>query len=81
MVEVLGATYGRVYSSGKAGSCSEGIEGMEPLEWCHALNTGAVIGGKCIGKNTCELKAEHKQFGEDPCKGERKHLIATFRCK
>jgi len=81
ITDVLGATYGRVYSSGKAGSCSEGVEGMEPLEWCHAPNTAKVIGDKCIGQNSCELKAEHKQFGKDPCKGERKHLVAVFRCK
>ena len=80
VVSVIGATFGRVYSSGKAGSCSEGAEGLEPLEWCHAPASKQVVEAACIGKHSCELKAEGKLFGPDPCKRERKHLIAALKC-
>lgn len=80
VLSVLGATYGRVYSSGKAGSCSEGLEGLEPLEWCHAPTSKTVVEAACIGKSSCTIKAEKNVFGPDPCKGERKHLIAAVEC-
>lgn len=80
IVAVIGATYGRVYSSGKGGSCSEGLEGLEPLKWCHAPNSAPVVEDACLGKNSCTLKADVKTFKADPCKGERKHLIAAMRC-
>jgi hypothetical protein len=80
VIAVIGATFGRVYSSGKGGSCGEGLEGLEPLKWCHAPNSQSVVEGLCIGKNSCKVKADVKTFKVDPCKGERKHLIAAMRC-
>jgi hypothetical protein len=80
MTSVIGATYGRVYSSGSSGSCAEGAEGLEPLLWCHAPNSKEIVETACLGKTKCTLKADHKQFGADPCKGERKHLVAAMTC-
>ena len=81
IAEVIGATYGRVYSSGGSGSCAEGREGLEPLEWCHAANSLSVMQEACVGKTECTVKADVKVFGNDPCKGESKHLLAAVRCE
>lgn len=77
---VMGATFGRVYSSGAGGSCGEGAEGLEPLPWCHAPNTAAVVRTLCIGKTSCSIAATNEVFGGDPCKGETKHLLAAVKC-
>ena len=80
IVSILGATYGKIYSSGAAGSCSEGREGLVPLPWCHANSTMAVVQGACLGKQECELKADDSVFGEDPCPGQTKHILAAVEC-
>eukprot|EP00039_Didymoeca_costata_P018383 m.333221 g.333221 ORF g.333221 m.333221 type:complete len:444 (-) comp17101_c0_seq1:1098-2429(-) len=77
---VIGATYGRVYGSGSSGSCSEGIEGLEPLLWCHAPNSVQVMEEKCLHQQSCTVRADIKTFGNDPCKGERKHFLGAVRC-
>lgn len=77
---ILGATYGRVYSSGTEGSCGEGVEGLEPLTWCHAPNSIEIMKRECLGKVSCSVAAENRVFGVDPCKGETKHLLAAVRC-
>ena len=81
VTKVLGATYGRVYSSGGSGSCDEGPEGLEPLKWCHAESSMAVVEQACLGKATCTVLASNKVFGIDPCKGETKQILAAVRCE
>lgn len=80
VASVLGATYGKIYGSGGAGSCSEGREGLEPLPWCHANTSQAVVEKACIGQSTCQLKAVDEVFGADPCPGFTKHILAAVAC-
>lgn len=69
------ASYGR-----PGGDCTaDGLTHRKPGV-CHAASSEPVLRSLCVGLRSCKVYAKASLFGEDPCPGKPKRLIAQIKC-
>ncbi|XP_078346269.1 L-rhamnose-binding lectin ELEL-1-like [Oculina patagonica] len=47
---------------------------------CVSSNSLEIVQNKCSCKTSCELLANNREFGGDPCAGTYKYLEVKYRC-
>ncbi|XP_078356209.1 uncharacterized protein LOC144641025 [Oculina patagonica] len=73
IIDVLDANYGRLDRR----TCIH--VSMSDIN-CVSSNSLGIVQNKCSCKTSCELLANNREFGGDPCAGTYKYLEVKYRC-